>query len=124
TTGGFDPATSDTFDVVTSGGALSGSFASLTGTSVNGKTYQASYTAGPPGKATLGFVAPPPPPGNTTPPTASGTAQVGATVHCDPGAWTGSPSFAYQWLRDGGEITGATGQDYVLTADDQGHSIA
>ena len=124
TTGGFDPAVSDTFDVVTSDGTLSGSFASLTGTSVNGKTYQASYTAGPPGKATLGLAPPPAPPGNTTPPSATGAAQVGATLHCDPGSWTGSPSFAYQWLRDGGAIPGATGQDYVLTADDQGHSIS
>ena len=124
TTGGFDPALTDTFDVVTSDGALSGTFATLTGTSVNGKTYEASYTPGPPGKATLGFAPPPPPPMNTTAPSATGTAAAGATLHCDPGSWTGSPSFTYQWLRDGGEIPGATGPDYLLTTDDQGHSIA
>ena len=124
TTGGFDPALTDTFDVVTSDGALSGTFATLTGTSVNGKTYEASYTPGPPGKATLGFAPPPPPPGNTTPPSATGTATAGATLHCDPGSWTGSPTFTYQWLRDGGAIPGATDQDYMLTTDDEGHSIA
>jgi hypothetical protein len=124
TTGGFDPALTDTFDVVTSGAALSGTFATLTGTSVNGKTYQPFYTAGPPGKATLGFAAPPPAPGNTTPPSATGSAQVGATLSCNPGSWTGSPSFTYQWLRDGAPIPGATSDQYVLTADDQGHSIA
>ena len=124
TTGGFDPALTDTFDVVTSDGALSGTFATLTGTSVNGKTYEASYTPGPPGKATLGLAPPPAPPMNTTAPSATGTPAAGAALHCDPGSWTGSPSFTYQWLRDGGEIPGATGEDYVLTTDDQGHSIA
>ena len=31
---------------------------------------------------------------------------------------------AYQWIRDDGSISGATGQTYTLTADDVGHQIA
>ena len=48
-------------------------------------------------------------------PSISGTAQVGSTLSADPGAWS-IPwiGFTYQWLRNGKEITGATGPTYLL----------
>jgi hypothetical protein len=42
---------------------------------------------------------PPPAPANTSAPTLSGAAAVGGQLNCSPGAWTGSPSFSYQFVR-------------------------
>src|SRR5207247_2115450 len=55
---------------------------------------------------------------------ASGSAVVGQTLSCDPGTWTGSPTFAFEWLRDGAPIAGASSQQYTLTSADAGHSVA
>ena len=70
------------------------------------------------------------PPGVTgAPPSISGTGRVGQTLTAAPGAWSGSPTFTYQWLRcaatGGGcaAITSATGQTYLLAAPDAGHTI-
>jgi hypothetical protein len=64
-------------------------------------------------------------PANTTAPTVSGQVVVGSTLTCSPGAWTGapSPSFGYEWLRDGTAINGATGATYVTVAADAGKAI-
>jgi hypothetical protein len=63
-------------------------------------------------------------PGNTDPPAISGTSQVGQTIGCSQGTWTGSPtSFAYQWNRDGGGITGAIADSYVIVDADAGKQI-
>ena len=48
----------------------------------------------------------------------------GNTLTCNAGSWTGSPTFAFQWLRDGVAITGASGQTYTLTAADVGRQIS
>lgn len=53
----------------------------------------------------------------------TGFVSVGETVSCQPGSWEGDPTFAYQWLRDGAEIAGATGNTYEVTADDLGSVI-
>ncbi|MBC7643778.1 MAG: hypothetical protein H7123_01540 [Thermoleophilia bacterium] len=63
------------------------------------------------------------PPGNTASPTISGAASVGSTLTCAPGTWTGSPSFTYQWKRDGTPILLATSATYVVQSGDAGHTI-
>ncbi len=44
----------------------------------------------------------------------------GAVLKCNPGSWTGSPTFAYQWYRNGAPLSGngANTQEYIVqTAD-------
>ncbi|MBO0746711.1 MAG: hypothetical protein J2O47_00085 [Acidimicrobiaceae bacterium] len=57
-----------------------------------------------------------------TAPTASDTLTVGGpggqTLSCDPSDWLGSPTFAYQWYRDGAAIAGATSSTYIASAAD------
>ena len=74
----FDPAPSDTFQVLTSVGPLTGTFASLTGAPSRAGTYAAQYTAGPPGRVRLALTAAPAPE-NTTPPSIPASATVGDT---------------------------------------------
>jgi hypothetical protein len=57
-------------------------------------------------------------------PTISGTAQVGAALTATPGSWGPSPvSLAYQWIRSGTPIAGATGSSYSLSSADQGKQL-
>lgn len=58
-------------------------------------------------------------PENTELPSISGTPAVGETLTVDPGEWTGGPEFAFQWLRNGTPIEGATGASYSLVGDDE-----
>lgn len=61
---------------------------------------------------------------NTVAPAISGTAQEGQTLTASPGTWTNSPiSYAYQWLRGGSAISGATGSTYVPVTADVGSTI-
>jgi hypothetical protein len=71
---------------------------------------------------------PPPPPTNsvppsivviTPPPTVGG--QLAVTSN---GTWTGSPSFARQWLRDGEPIAGQTTVGYSMVAADEGTMLS
>jgi photosystem II stability/assembly factor-like uncharacterized protein/beta-lactamase superfamily II metal-dependent hydrolase len=66
------------------------------------------------------------PPANTSPPVVSGTPALGQALSCSAGSWTGTPTptFTYQWLRDGSPISGATQNTYIVQAADQGHGIA
>jgi len=69
----------------------------------------------------------PPEPGTAPPalksaPTLAGAAQLGETLSCNAGAWSGEPSFARKWLRDG-TPTGAGGETVKLGAADLGKSI-
>lgn len=57
-------------------------------------------------------------------PTISGTAKAGSTLTAAPGTWTAGTTLAYQWLRDGTPISGATASTYSLTADDTGTNIS
>jgi hypothetical protein len=65
----------------------------------------------------------------TAPPTLSsagyifGARQVGGTLSCEPGSWTGSPTFTYQWLRNGTEIGGATSSSYTGVTADRGTTV-
>jgi NHL repeat-containing protein len=38
------------------------------------------------------------------------------TLTCNPGTWTGSPTFTYQWYQNGAAIAGATASTYVVTS--------
>lgn len=57
-------------------------------------------------------------------PTISGAAKVGATLTANPGAWTSGTGFAYQWLRNGTAIPGATKALYALVSADHGTRIS
>lgn len=73
------------------------------------------------------------PPTNTARPAISGTTREGSVLTANHGSWTNNPtSFAYEWLRcnSGGNIgtncktiTGATAQQYTLTASDVGKRL-
>jgi PQQ-like domain len=65
-------------------------------------------------------------PANVTPPSISGTAVLGEALSCSEGSWTGNPppTLAYQWLRDGQPIAGASAAVYTIQNADQGHTLA
>ena len=73
-------------------------------------------------------VEPPPPavaPVNTVAPSVTGAAKVGEVLAAEPGTWdTEGLTFAYQWLRDGEAIAGATASVYSATKDDLAESVA
>jgi hypothetical protein len=57
-------------------------------------------------------------------PHVAGNGVVGETLTCTLGNWTGTPSsYAYQWQRDGADFA-ATGDTYVIAAEDDGHSLS
>lgn len=60
------------------------------------------------------------------PPVVSGRPTPGKTLSCSAGSWAGdpSPTFAYQWLRDGRAISGATTATHVVGYADCGHRLA
>ena len=62
-------------------------------------------------------------PSNSVAPALSGTAQEGQTLTCSTGTWSGSPTYTYQWKRDGSNITSATNSTYTLVTADVGTSI-
>lgn len=58
-------------------------------------------------------------------PTIAGTPLVGQVLMANPGTWGPSGvKLAYQWLRDGVVVGGATGRSYRLTKLDAGHRIS
>src|SRR6185295_7450911 len=63
-------------------------------------------------------------PAATTAPSVPAAGRTGDTLTCNPGTWSGSPTFAFQWLRDGAPIAGATSPTYKLTDADVGHNIS
>ncbi len=73
----------------------------------------------------------PAPPVNVTEPTTTGTPRSGEVLTAHDGDWTGSQPLdpTYQWQRcdaDGDncvDISGATGDTYTLTDDDNGHTV-
>jgi hypothetical protein len=67
-------------------------------------------------------VAPPEAPAHIAPPSSSGPLDLGGAggqaLSCDSGAWEGSPSFAYQWYRNGAPIAGAEATEYAVQSAD------
>lgn len=64
-------------------------------------------------------------PANIAPPTISGVAAVGQTLTASPGSWSGvpTPTYAYQWKRNGVAISGATNPTYVVQEADFGYVL-
>jgi hypothetical protein len=59
--------------------------------------------------------------GNVDKPTISGTPKVGRVLTADPGTWsTDGVAFAFEWLRGGTPIAGATASTYTPVAADVG----
>ena len=56
-------------------------------------------------------------------PTVAGTAMVGMTLTASTGTWNPTPSFSYQWNKNGAAIGGATGSTYVVQIDDIGATL-
>jgi hypothetical protein len=114
----------------------------ITGASTSGYTVQttdqghaltckvtATNTAGETSAESAAVAIPPEPavkPANTEAPQLTGTPAVGQPLSCSAGSWTGTPAptFAFQWLRDGSAIPGASTETYVVHAADQGHAIS
>jgi hypothetical protein len=64
-------------------------------------------------------------PQNTVAPAISGTTTTGQTISCSTGTWTGTApiTYAYQWKRNGSNISGATSSTYLLAVADEGQSV-
>jgi hypothetical protein len=56
-------------------------------------------------------------------PTITGTPLPGDMLTCDPGSWTGSPTFTYQWNVNTDPVTGATSRTYTVRILDEGQTI-
>ena len=63
-------------------------------------------------------------PANSSPPQISGVAQPGLVLTCDPGSWSGNPTFAFQWLRGGVALAGETANTHTVTASDVGGTLS
>ena len=62
-------------------------------------------------------------PVNSVAPALSGTAQEGQTLTCSTGTWSGTPTYTYQWKRNGSNIGSATNSTYTLVTADVAQSI-
>jgi fibronectin-binding autotransporter adhesin len=114
----FAPAPTDTFKIISGAATRTGTFATLTGADVNGAHYSPQYDAD--GVTLLASLVAP---SNTTAPSIPAGGHPGDVITCDPGSWTGSPTFTFAWSRDGTPVAGQTGPTYTLTADDAGHEV-
>ena len=62
-------------------------------------------------------------PVNTVAPAVTGTPSVPNVQTCSSGTWLNAPTYAYQWMRKGGAIPGATAATYTLAAIDHGTQV-
>lgn len=65
------------------------------------------------------------PQSNTVLPAITGHVQTGNALTASTGTWTDylTPTYTYQWFKDGSAIGGATASSYTVLAGDVGHSI-
>ena len=59
-------------------------------------------------------------PVNSVLPAITGTKTQGQTLTCSSGTWSKTPSYTYQWRRDGVAIIGATASTRILALADVG----
>ncbi|MDO8211102.1 hypothetical protein [Conexibacter sp. CPCC 206217] len=62
-------------------------------------------------------------PSNAAVPTVTGSSAIGSRLTCNLGTWSGTPTFAYAWLRNGRAVAGQTTSSYTLSRTDAGQSI-
>jgi NHL repeat len=63
-------------------------------------------------------------PSNEVPPAITGTLEAGKELSCSTGSWTNDPKeFAFQWIRNGTTLDGATGDTYTLGTLDEGTTL-
>jgi len=66
-------------------------------------------------------------PTNSVAPAVTGTTAVGDTLTCSTGTWTHQGgtvhTYAYQWKRDGVDISGQTAATHVIVSGDQGKTL-
>lgn len=100
------------WETTTAGGSNSADARPLTGSTTAGtRIATPDFVEGPPSNSVAPVVA-------------GGEAIVGNTLSCSQGTWSGtSPTYAYQWRRDGVDISGATASSYLLVSADEGKSI-
>jgi hypothetical protein len=63
-------------------------------------------------------------PTNTVAPAVTGTTVTGNILSCTNGTWTGSPTYALQWLRGAGNRPGSTTNTITLSAADEGNLMS
>ncbi len=114
----FAPAPGDPYQVV-SAGNRSGTFASVTGTELAASFLVVGYNG-----VGVTLSRAPDPPQNTSAPAITGTPVEGQTLTCNPGAWSGSPTFGYTWVRNGAPVPGVTVHTYSLGPADVGSQLA
>ena len=66
----------------------------------------------------------PPPPVNSLGPSITGSTTVGLSINCNPGTWSGSPIYAYQWMRNSVNIPGEIASTHIVATADQGYSVS
>lgn len=64
-----------------------------------------------------------PAPVNSVAPAITGSTSLGALLTCSAGTWSGSPTYAYQWTRNGVDIGGATASTYTLVTADTARDV-
>jgi hypothetical protein len=63
-------------------------------------------------------------PKNTEAPRVVGMPTNGATVECNPGKWTGSPEYTYQWRLNKGNISGEVEATFTVQEADEGGELS
>lgn len=107
--------TSTTYTLVAADLGATMSFA-ITGTLAGYTTKTSTVTSGT--AILAGTISPAPTP------TIVGTNKVGQILTASPGTWMTGTTLAYQWLRGGSPISGATSTSYTVTASDIGANIS